>query len=188
MLLLEICFRVAGTTGAILTSPLEVVKTRFQSSNSILKLKESAYKPSNKPLLVTGNINGISNASNKSAHELDSNKLANQKASSSYGPASNSVKNYVSLTNTTATNTAHSHHLNASFNSNVLFKNNNLNVITNNAASHCSNKNNPLSNFRYSLFKKIQIHTLQLRSSGGGGGGGGVGGSSLGTTIYYNLK
>ena len=124
--------RLAGTTGAILTSPLEVVKTRFQSSSSILHLKE---------------INSFKTLSNKEFNGV-----------------------------------------------NILP--NNLNIISNNSGNNVNSScksNSFQQNFKYSLFKKTQIHTLQSRSSGGLGGGGGGGGGggvgrSLGTTIYYNLK
>lgn len=36
-------FRVAGTTGAVLTCPLEVVKTRLQSSNAFLPYPSNKY-------------------------------------------------------------------------------------------------------------------------------------------------
>jgi len=119
----------AGTTGAILTSPLEVVKTRFQSSNSILNLKETnAFKA-----ISHKEFNGVNILPNN-LHIISGNSGNNVNSSSKY--------------------------------------------------------NSFQQNFKYSLFKKTQIHTLQLRSSGGGGGGGGGGilGRSLGTTIYYNLK
>ena len=58
----------AGTTGAILTSPLEVVKTRFQSSSSILNAKEIGDfrklngKEFNGVNILPNNFNIITNA------------------------------------------------------------------------------------------------------------------------------
>ncbi len=72
--------RVAGTAGAVVTCPLEVVKTRLQSSNPVFGNSDNA-----KPFYANNNVRGRSNLPSSSSSSSHSQRYQHHTLSTDRG-------------------------------------------------------------------------------------------------------